>query len=268
MIAATAAPLLGHFRTAETLVALDEAYRRASGEGAADIRLGVLDGLAAFFTSVADSDSTAGVEPLKLRARGILEAAFDAPDLRLRLRAREVAAEGRLLPAELIPSAASLRATLPPHARSPRQPPVALPFAAPHVRCITARGEFVIALDGEIAPNTVSSFLALIRSGFYDNLCFHRVVPDFVIQGGDPRGDGWGGPGYTIRSEWSRRKYERGTVGIAHSGKDTGGSQFFVCLSPQPHLNGRYTVFGKVVKGMEVVDRIQPGDRFRLVIEE
>jgi cyclophilin family peptidyl-prolyl cis-trans isomerase len=126
----------------------------------------------------------------------------------------------------------------------------------------------VIELDGRHAPNCCAIFLALIRQGFYDELIFHRVVPDFVIQGGDPRGDGWGGPGYTIRSEWSRLPYERGVVGIAHSGKDTGGSQFFVTHSPQPHLNGRYTVFGQVTDGMDVVDRIQPGDSFSLVIVE
>jgi len=124
----------------------------------------------------------------------------------------------------------------------------------------------VIQLDGRLAPNTCATILALIEQGFYDDLSFHRVVPDFVIQGGCPRGDGWGGPGYCIRSEWSRLSFERGTVGIAHSGKDTGGSQFFVTLSEQPHLNGRYTIFGEVTEGMEVVDLITPGDRFTLEI--
>jgi len=93
---------------------------------------------------------------------------------------------------------------------------------------------------------------------------FHRIVPDFVVQGGDPDGGGWGGPGFSIRSEWSQAKYKRGAVGIAHSGKDTGGSQFFVTLSPQPHLNGRYTIIGQVTKGMDVVDRLEVTDTFRL----
>lgn len=109
-------------------------------------------------------------------------------------------------------------------------------------------------------------FIALVESGFYEELTFHRVVPDFVAQGGDPVGNGWGGPGYTIRSEWSRTPYRRGMVGIAHSGKDTGGSQFFVTLSEQPHLNGRYTIFGEVVDGMETVDRLEIDDRFRMQI--
>jgi cyclophilin family peptidyl-prolyl cis-trans isomerase len=271
-VVATAAPLLGHHRGERALTALCRAYELASGEGASDVRLAVLDGLARALTP--DSLATAQPEPtdisgtLRQRLTRALEQAFDSRDIRLRLKGREVALATRLLPDELIPGEASLRATLPAFVRSRLQPPVTGPFAAPRVRCMTGRGEFVIALDGKSAPNTVASFLALIRKGFYDGLTFHRVVPDFVVQGGDPRGDGWGGPGYTIRSEWSRLPYERGTVGIAHAGKDTGGSQFFVALSPQPHLNGRYTVFGRVIKGMDAVDSIQPQDTFRLVIEQ
>ena len=87
-----------------------------------------------------------------------------------------------------------------------------------------------------------------------------------MVQGGDPRGDGWGGPGFTIRSEWSHARYERAAVGIANDGKDTGGSQFFVTLSEQPHLNGRYTIFGHVTEGMDIVDRMEVGDRFSLQI--
>jgi len=200
------------------------------------------------------------------RAASILRSAFDDADLRIRLKAREVALATALLPNYLIPAKASLRATLPPVQRDPRQPPVTLPFDAPRVRCVTEHGTFVIELDGKVAPNTCANFLALIEQGFYDGLTFHRVVPDFVIQGGCPRGDGWGGPGYTIRSEWSGIPYERGTVGIAHSGKDTGGSQWFVCHSPQPHLNGRYSVFAVVTKGLAVVDQIQPSDIFTLEI--
>ncbi len=193
----------------------------------------------------------------------LLRGAFDDDDLRVRLRARQVAGKAALLPAALIPTEASLRATLPAFLRAPAQPPVALPHHAPRVRCVTDRGTFTIQLDGERAPNTCATFLHLVRDGFYDGQVFHRVVPDFVIQGGDPRGDGWGGPGYTLRSEWSRATFARGAVGLAHSGKDTGGSQFFVCHSPQPHLDGLYTLFGEVVDGMAVVDAIQVGDHFR-----
>nr|MEE4269679.1 peptidylprolyl isomerase [Candidatus Krumholzibacteria bacterium] len=166
----------------------------------------------------------------------------------------------------LVPSRGSLKATLPPVVRSAQQPPVTLPFDAPRVRCVTARGNFIITLAVDEAPNTCANFLHLIQQGFYDDLIFHRVVPDFVVQGGCPRGDGWGGPGYTIRSEWSRLPFKRQAVGIAHSGKDTGGSQFFVTLSEQPHLNGRYTVFGEVTRGMDVADQLTVGDSFRLEI--
>ncbi len=133
----------------------------------------------------------------------------------------------------------------------------------------TSKGEFEMELYFDTAPLTVLSFVELVDEGFYEGLSFHRVVPDFVIQGGDPRGDGWGGPPYNIRCEYSSESYRRGTVGIATSGKDTGGSQFFVTLSPQPHLEAHYTVFGQVISGMDIVDRIVRGDLIeRIVIIE
>jgi cyclophilin family peptidyl-prolyl cis-trans isomerase len=198
----------------------------------------------------------------------LIETGFDAPLASLRLASRETAVASDLIPAEAIPSEASLRATLPRTRRSPQQAALTLPFDAPKVRCTTAHGDFVMQLDGRVAPNTTATFLELVRQGYFDDLSFHRVVPDFVIQGGCPEGTGWGSPGFNIRSEWSRLTYERGTVGIAHSGKDTGGSQFFVGLSPQPHLDGRYTIFGKVTSGMIVAEMVQPDDTFRLIIEE
>jgi HEAT repeat protein/cyclophilin family peptidyl-prolyl cis-trans isomerase len=130
---------------------------------------------------------------------------------------------------------------------------------------VTDRGEIVIRLLGTEAPNTVENFVRLAEEGFYDGLTFHRVVPNFVIQGGCPRGDGWGGPGYTIRCEINRRHYLSGSVGMALSGKDTGGSQFFITHSPQPHLDGRYTIFAEVVRGMEVVESTERGDRIQEV---
>lgn len=134
----------------------------------------------------------------------------------------------------------------------------------------TKRGEIKLELFFDIAPLTVYNFISLARKGFYDNVIFHRVVPNFVIQGGDPRGDGWGGPGYTIRCEYSSLTYERGMVGIAHSGEDSGGSQFFITLSPQHHLDARYTIFGRVVSGMDVADAIVRGDTIEhiSIIEE
>jgi len=124
----------------------------------------------------------------------------------------------------------------------------------------TAKGVITMELFPAEAPLTVDSFITLARRGYFNNLTFHRVVPNFVIQGGDPRGDGEGGPGYQIRCEVNTRPYVRGAVGMALSGKDTGGSQFFITHSPQPHLDGGYTVFGRVTSGMEVVDRIARGD--------
>ncbi len=129
----------------------------------------------------------------------------------------------------------------------------------------TAKGRIRIELFPQDAPITVDSFVMLARKGFFNGLTFHRVVPNFVIQGGDPRGDGEGGPGFQIRCEINTRPYARGAVGMALSGKDTGGSQFFITHSPQPHLDGGYTVFGQVINGMEVVDRIERGDLIRRV---
>ncbi len=130
----------------------------------------------------------------------------------------------------------------------------------------TDKGTFIIELLPEEAPLTVDSFVQLARRGYFNNVTFHRVVPNFVVQGGDPRGDGNGGPGYQIRCEINEARYERGAIGMALSGKDTGGSQWFVTHSPQPHLDGGYTVFGRVREGMETVDRIMRGDVIRSII--
>ena len=121
----------------------------------------------------------------------------------------------------------------------------------------TNEGHVVIEMDLWSAPQTVTTIAQLAMDGAYDGVPFHRVVPNFVVQGGDvARGDGWGGPGFMIRSEFTRIPYERGTVGVASAGKDTEGSQFFITHSMQPHLNGRYTSFGRVVEGMDVVDQL------------
>ncbi|PKR78898.1 peptidylprolyl isomerase [Halalkalibacillus sediminis] len=127
-----------------------------------------------------------------------------------------------------------------------------------------------IDLYDQEAPNTVDNFVKLAEDGFYDGLTFHRVIPNFVIQGGCPKGDGTGGPGYTIKceTEGNPHKHQRGTLSMAHAGKDTGGSQFFVCHSPQPHLDGRHTVFGQVTDGVEIVDRVKPGDVMEKVVVE
>ena len=130
----------------------------------------------------------------------------------------------------------------------------------------TNTGSFTIDLLPEDAPLTVDNFVQLAQRDYFRNITIHRVVPNFVIQDGDPRGDGNGGPGYTIRCEINQVLYDRAAVGMALSGKDTGGSQWFVTHSPQPHLDGGYTVFGRVVTGMDVVDKIVRGDVIQSVV--
>jgi peptidyl-prolyl cis-trans isomerase B (cyclophilin B) len=116
------------------------------------------------------------------------------------------------------------------------------------------------------APKTVENFVTLATKGFYNGLNFHRVVPDFVVQGGCPKGNGTGGPGYQIKAEFNKQKHVRGTVAMARSqDPDSAGSQFYICYGSTPHLDGQYTVFGRVVSGMEHVDRIKQGDKMTSV---
>jgi len=123
----------------------------------------------------------------------------------------------------------------------------------------TEKGDIHIEFFDKDAPNTVKNFKDLIQDGFYDGLNFHRVIPNFVIQGGCPNGTGTGGPGYHIPCEINTQKHLAGSLSMAHAGKDTGGSQFFICHSPQPHLDGVHTVFGQT-PDMDVVNSIEPGD--------
>ncbi len=127
----------------------------------------------------------------------------------------------------------------------------------------TANGNITIELFDKEAPGTVGNFEKLINDGLYNGLTFHRVIPGFVAQGGCPDGTGTGGPGYTIPCETkgNPHRHERGSLSMAHRGPNTGGSQFFIVYEPQPHLDGKHTVFGKVVEGMDIVDRIKQGDR-------
>ena len=155
-----------------------------------------------------------------------------------------------------------------------------------HVHFETDKGEIVAELFEAEAPGTVANFAGLVSGNqawvdpktganvtrpFYDGLSFHRVIPNFVIQGGCPKGNGTGGPGYHIKCETAGNphKHQRGSLSMAHAGKDTGGSQFFIAHSPQGHLDGVHTVFGQVISGLEIVDSIQAGDRMtRVWIEE
>jgi cyclophilin family peptidyl-prolyl cis-trans isomerase len=128
-------------------------------------------------------------------------------------------------------------------------------------------GKIVIEFYEQDAPETVANFVKLAKKGFYDGLSFHRVVPGFVVQGGDPKGDGTGGPDYTIKDEFnSRKKHLTGTVAMARTpAPNSAGSQFYICLGPQPALDGKYTVFGQVVDGMDIVMKIKRGDIMKKV---
>jgi peptidyl-prolyl cis-trans isomerase B (cyclophilin B) len=127
----------------------------------------------------------------------------------------------------------------------------------------TDRGSIELELYAQHAPKTVNNFFFLAGEGFYDGVSFHRVIPNFMIQGGDPTGTGRGGPGYRFEDETRGNPltHETGVISMANAGPNTNGSQFFITHSPQPHLNGRHTVFGKVVEGQDVVDAIRQGDK-------
>jgi peptidyl-prolyl cis-trans isomerase B (cyclophilin B) len=139
-------------------------------------------------------------------------------------------------------------------------------------RCIikTERGNMFVELYDNDTPITVENFVKLSKSGFYNGLTFHRVIPNFVIQGGCPKGDGTGGPGYSIPCELSSKNqyHDRGVLSMAHAGRNTGGSQFFICHSRQntAHLDRNHTCFGRVIQGLEVIDSIRPGDKINEII--
>jgi len=238
---------LGTLKVAAALPPLRDAYRRWKDEPAYAPRAAALAAMAAI-------DAAA--------ARPVLQEALKDRDWAVRVRASELLrAAGVTDPtAEIIRPAPAGRVV----SEREWQWLLAPPFS-PHAFVETARGTIEIELTVLDAPQTVANFMALARRGFYDGLPVHRVVSDFVVQAGDPRGDGEGGPGYTLRDELNERPYLRGTVGMALDGRDTGGSQFFITHSPQPHLDGRYTVFGHVVEGMGVVDQIRQGDVIRRV---
>ncbi|MGD1841549.1 MAG: peptidylprolyl isomerase [Thermonemataceae bacterium] len=133
----------------------------------------------------------------------------------------------------------------------------------------TERGKMTVELYEKDAPKTVQNFIELAKKGFYDGLTFHRVIPDFVVQGGCPTGDGTGGPGYTIdcELEGDNQYHDKGVLSMAHRGKNTGGSQFFICHNREntKHLDRKHTCFGKVVEGLEVIDTIRQDDRIEKI---
>ncbi|MBI3097995.1 MAG: peptidylprolyl isomerase [Planctomycetes bacterium] len=136
----------------------------------------------------------------------------------------------------------------------------------PQVTFTTTKGAILCELFEDEAPNTVANFISLAEKKFYDGLSFHRVIPNFMVQGGCPQGTGTGGPGYAISDECSpERPHQRGVLSMANAGPNTGGSQFFITHVPCPWLDGKHAVFGRVLQGLEVVDKIQQGDKMTSV---
>lgn len=238
-VRATAAALLGELAPAGGEAWLAAAWERGRADASYVARAAALGALAKY-----------GAEA----ARGPLQAALADRDWAVRVRAAALlrtldpgADTSGMRPAPTIWSEADYeRVVSPPY--------------SPHVYVETTKGTIEIELAVLDAPLTALNVATLARKGFFDGLAIHRVEPHFVAQFGDPRGDGEGGPGYTIRDELNDRPYLRGTVGMALDWADTGGSQFFITYGPQPHLDGRYTVFGHVVQGMDVVDRLERWD--------
>jgi cyclophilin family peptidyl-prolyl cis-trans isomerase len=248
VIRAAAARGLGAMKAAAVPAALTEAYKLGQRDLTYVARAAALDAI---------------VEHGAAAAMPLLTAAFADKDWAVRLRAATLMK--KLDPAS-DPDARIRPAPVVHNADFYETPEMVNPPVSTQVYIETDRGLIQIELAVLDAPLTVDNFITLARKKYFDGIAFHRVVPDFVIQGGDPRGDGEGGPGYTIRDELNQRPYLRGTVGMALDWADTGGSQFFITHSPQPHLDGRYTVFGRVISGMEIVDQIEPMDVIRRVI--
>src|SRR5258705_306350 len=245
VVRATAAAGLAEIKATGAARALYDAYQATTGDSTYVARAAILTAL-----NTLDPAS----------ARPMLEQALQDRDWAVRVKA------ATLLRDQGVTDTAAKKRPAPqrPMDDATRQSLLAPQFS-PHVFIQTDRGAIELELAISDAPVTVTNFVDLARKGFFNGIAIHRVVPDFVVQDGDPRGDGEGGPGYTIRDELNQQPYLRGTVGMALDWKDTGGSQFFITHSPQPHLDARYTVFGHVVNGIEVVDRIQPWDVIRRV---
>jgi cyclophilin family peptidyl-prolyl cis-trans isomerase/HEAT repeat protein len=259
MVRAAAIDILDRERDPALIPDLVAAYRRAAGDAESDARLAVVAALGHLVR--ADPTQESRIE------RDFLAAVPRSGDYLVRRAVAEQLGSdlerrywGGVYPVETGRSAEDYRDL----ARSVQLPALE-GGALPQVTIETDHGNIVLALYAGDAPLTVQNFLRLVDRRFFDGDRWHRVVPNFVIQDGDPRGDGNGGPGWTIRDEINRRRYDRGAVGMALSGPDTGGSQFFITHSPQPHLDGGYTVFGHVVQGADVLDQTVQGDRIRRI---
>ena len=247
-VRAAAARGLSELKVTSAAPALVQAYRNTLGDTTYVARGAILEALAQL-------DPPA--------ARPLLDVAIRDRDWALRSHAAELLQKAG---ADVAATQAAIRPALAGRAIGEAEwLTLVNPQFSPHAFIETDKGTIELELAILDAPLTVGNFIALARKGFFDGTAIHRVVPDFVVQDGDPRGDGEGGPGYTIRDEINTRPYGRGTVGMALDWADTGGSQFFITHSPQPHLDGRYTVFGHVVAGMDVVDQLVQLDVIRRV---
>jgi cyclophilin family peptidyl-prolyl cis-trans isomerase len=247
VVRVAAANAVAELKPAAGPAALSDAYQRSLGDTTYVARAAVLSALKAYGKDAATpllTDALADKDwALRVRAASLLTELDPSSDAKLRIRP---------VPTNHPPEWYARAALV-------------TPGVSTQVYIDTDRGSIQLELAVLDAPVTVETFVTLARNGFFDGLPIHRVVSDFVIQGGDPRGDGEGGPGFTIRDEINQRPYLRGAVGIALDWADTGGSQFFVTHSPQPHLDARYTVFGRVISGMDVVDKIEQWDVIRRV---
>jgi HEAT repeat protein/cyclophilin family peptidyl-prolyl cis-trans isomerase len=249
VVAAEAATALGTLEAKDAVPALVERFTTRRGRTDQDVRLAIMEALVAMKAKDAADIALKALEDSDKRLRTLAAELLD-----------KVGVEHPPVPGDRIFYERDFDRA--------RGASLSLPFGTTHAIIRTKHGDIELELFGDDATQTASNFIKLARAGRYNGLTFHRVVPNFVVQGGCPRGDGWGDMGYNIRSEFNQHQYGRGTVGIAHAGKDTGGSQFFITHSPQPRLNGRYTVFAHVVKGMDVVDAIAQGDTFDVIIVE
>ena len=240
VVRATAARLVGETKPEGGVPRLVAAYERGDSDATYGGRMAALQALVAYGGDDARATLKRALAdrewPVRMRAAAWLRAMGETgagPDRPAPLRH----------PAEFFESAALLR-----------------PAYSPHAFIETRLGTIEIELNVVEGAMTSYAFVELVRAGFFNGVRAHRVVPGFVVQAGDPRGDGEGGPGYTLRDELSPLPYVRGTVGMAIDGPDTAGSQFFITVSPQPHLDARYTVLGRVVNGFDLLDRLEPWD--------
>ena len=255
-VRSVAADLLARHPTTADVDRLVQAYTRAAGDAFNDARLSAVAALGAIARASAEG---------RLAVAGRFVGVVPRPDDYL----------VRRLAAAQLPDAAERWGPAAPIAtgRGPqdyrdvvrRYLLAALGGQPPRVTIDTDRGTMVVELSATEAPLTVAAFLSLVDRRYFDGSRWHRVVPNFVVQDGDPRGDGWGGPGFLLRDEVNPMRYEPGTIGMALSGPDTGGSQFFITHSAQPHLDGIYTVFGRVVSGVNVLGAVAQGDRIRSI---